>query len=45
MIFSGCITSAESVLVTLQSQEELYSILKQNKIAIEVRYYYIYISL
>ncbi|KAF9110366.1 hypothetical protein BGX27_006461 [Mortierella sp. AM989] len=32
---SGCITSAESVLVTLQSQEELYSILKQNKIAIE----------
>ncbi|KAG0052315.1 hypothetical protein BGZ83_002754 [Gryganskiella cystojenkinii] len=32
---SGCITSAESVLVNLQSQEELYSILKQNKIAIE----------
>ncbi|KAG0333996.1 hypothetical protein BG004_000601 [Podila humilis] len=32
---SGCITSAESVLVTLQSQEELYSILKQNQIAIE----------
>ncbi|KAI8353817.1 iron hydrogenase [Mortierella sp. GBAus27b] len=32
---SGCITSAESVLVTLQSQEELYSILNQNKIAIE----------
>ncbi|KAF9124734.1 hypothetical protein BGW39_007939 [Mortierella sp. 14UC] len=32
---SGCITSAESVLVTLQSQEELYSILKQNKVAIE----------
>ncbi|KAF9921116.1 hypothetical protein FBU30_008893 [Linnemannia zychae] len=32
---SGCITSAESVLVTLQSQEELYSILKQNKIAVE----------
>ncbi|KAI1315022.1 hypothetical protein EDD11_001407 [Mortierella claussenii] len=34
---SGCITSAESVLVTLQSQEELYSILGQNKIAIETR--------
>ncbi|KAG0264230.1 hypothetical protein DFQ27_001349 [Actinomortierella ambigua] len=32
---SGCITSAESVLITLQSQEELYSILKQNKAAIE----------
>ncbi|KAF8933998.1 iron hydrogenase [Dissophora ornata] len=32
---SGCITSAESVLVNLQSQEELYSILKQNQIAIE----------
>ncbi|GJJ68163.1 hypothetical protein EMPS_00509 [Entomortierella parvispora] len=32
---SGCITSAESVLVTLQSQEELYNILQQNKVAIE----------
>ncbi|KAF9580380.1 hypothetical protein BGW38_002994 [Lunasporangiospora selenospora] len=32
---SGCITSAESVLVTLQSQEELYNVLKQNKAAIE----------
>ncbi|KAJ2962550.1 hypothetical protein NQZ79_g2430 [Umbelopsis isabellina] len=27
---SGCITSAESVLITMQSQEELYKILKAN---------------
>ncbi|CAG8709236.1 7586_t:CDS:2 [Dentiscutata erythropus] len=31
---SGCITSAESVLITMQSQEELYNILKNNKQAI-----------
>ena len=27
---SGCITSAESVLITQQSQEELYKVLKEN---------------
>ncbi|KAH8553695.1 nuclear prelamin A recognition factor-like protein [Umbelopsis sp. PMI_123] len=27
---SGCITSAESVLITMQSQEELYKVLKSN---------------
>ena len=27
---SGCITSAESVLITQQSQEELYKILDEN---------------
>ncbi|CAI2173369.1 1042_t:CDS:2 [Funneliformis geosporum] len=32
---SGCITSAESILITMQSQEELYNILKSNKEAIE----------
>ncbi|CAG8628615.1 41084_t:CDS:2 [Gigaspora margarita] len=31
---SGCITSAESVLITMQSQEELYNILRNNKQAI-----------
>ncbi|XP_069762903.1 cytosolic Fe-S cluster assembly factor narfl isoform X1 [Narcine bancroftii] len=30
---SGCITSAESVLITQQSQEELYKILNQNKVS------------
>jgi iron only hydrogenase large subunit-like protein len=28
---SGCITSAESVLITAQSQEELYKVLRENK--------------
>lgn len=28
--FSGCITSAESVLITAQSQEELYRVLNEN---------------
>ncbi|CAB4383697.1 unnamed protein product [Rhizophagus irregularis] len=32
---SGCITSAESVLITMQSQEELYNVLKLNKEAID----------
>ncbi|KAL4221217.1 hypothetical protein ACF0H5_019481 [Mactra antiquata] len=32
---SGCITSAESVLITQQSQEELYRILQHNKTLIE----------
>ncbi|KAF7720812.1 hypothetical protein EC973_006001 [Apophysomyces ossiformis] len=32
---SGCVTSAESVLITMQSQEELYSILNANKAALE----------
>ncbi|CAH1772305.1 unnamed protein product [Owenia fusiformis] len=32
---SGCITSAESVLITQQSQEELYKILNSNKILLE----------
>ncbi|KAI8919923.1 iron hydrogenase [Powellomyces hirtus] len=34
---SGCITSAESVLITLQSQKELYDVLLANKTAIEER--------
>jgi hypothetical protein len=34
---SGCITSAESVLITQQSQEELYSVLQQNLRLHEVR--------
>uniref|UniRef100_A0A8C9T118 Nuclear prelamin A recognition factor-like n=1 Tax=Scleropages formosus TaxID=113540 RepID=A0A8C9T118_SCLFO len=29
---SGCITSAESVLITQQSQDELYRVLRQNKV-------------
>ncbi len=33
---SGCITSAESVLITQQSQEELYRILNLNKQAQKV---------
>ena len=33
---SGCITSAESVLITQQSQDELYRIFKENKLFIEV---------
>ncbi|KAJ3167220.1 hypothetical protein HDU87_001731 [Geranomyces variabilis] len=32
---SGCITSAESVLVTLQSQKELYEVLKANQLAVQ----------
>ncbi|KAI8328371.1 iron hydrogenase [Chlamydoabsidia padenii] len=28
---SGCVTSAESVLITMQSQEELYNVLKTNQ--------------
>lgn len=35
MIHSGCVTSAESVLITMQSQEELYGILKTNREAME----------
>ncbi|KAJ3292640.1 hypothetical protein HK104_005135 [Borealophlyctis nickersoniae] len=31
---SGCITSAESILVTMQSQQELYQILQANKLAL-----------
>ncbi|KAJ3019896.1 hypothetical protein HKX48_001620 [Thoreauomyces humboldtii] len=31
---SGCITSAESVLITLQSQKELYAVLESNKLAL-----------
>lgn len=30
---SGCITSAESVLITQQSQDELYKVLNQNKVS------------
>ena len=33
---SGCITSAESVLITQQSQEELYRVLQQNQLAQQV---------
>ena len=29
---SGCITSAESVLITQQSHEELYRVLRNNKV-------------
>ena len=32
---SGCITSAESVLITQQSQEELYHILEENRVFCE----------
>ncbi|KAI7901940.1 iron hydrogenase [Cokeromyces recurvatus] len=32
---SGCITSAESVLISMQSQDELFKILEQNKLAIQ----------
>ncbi|KAL1924751.1 uncharacterized protein VTP21DRAFT_4405 [Calcarisporiella thermophila] len=32
---SGCITSAESVLVSMQSHEELYKILQNNRLAFE----------
>ncbi|ORX92524.1 cytosolic Fe-S cluster assembly factor narfl [Basidiobolus meristosporus CBS 931.73] len=32
---SGCITSAESILVSMQSQEELFNVLKANKAALE----------
>lgn len=34
---SGCITSAETVLITLQSQEEVYRILKENALCMEKR--------
>lgn len=33
--FSGCVTSAESVLISMQSQDELFKILQDNKLAIE----------
>ena len=33
---SGCITSAESVLITQQSQEQLYAVLRENQEAVEV---------
>ncbi|OAD75924.1 hypothetical protein PHYBLDRAFT_15794 [Phycomyces blakesleeanus NRRL 1555(-)] len=32
---SGCVTSAESVLISMQSQEELYGIIKANQLALE----------
>ncbi|CAJ0769498.1 12853_t:CDS:2 [Entrophospora sp. SA101] len=32
---SGCITSAESILITMQSQEELYNVFKANKQAMD----------
>lgn len=32
---SGCVTSAESVLISMQSQDELFKILQDNKLAIE----------
>ena len=34
---SGCITSAESVLITQQSQDELYRILEENNKLADVR--------
>lgn len=36
-ISSGCITSAESVLITQQSQEELYKIIENNHKLAKVR--------
>lgn len=36
---SGCITSAESVLITQQSQEELYKVLRENLRLQEVEKY------
>lgn len=33
---SGCITSAESVLITQQSQDELYRVLQENAALLEV---------
>jgi len=35
-VYSGCITSAESMLVSLQSHKELYNVIGDNRIAIEV---------
>ena len=35
---SGCITSAESVLITQQSQEELYRVLQENLRLEQVHY-------
>ena len=32
---SGCITSAETVLITQQSQEELYKVLEENRVALQ----------
>ncbi|KAL7336270.1 Cytosolic Fe-S cluster assembly factor nar1 [Mucor circinelloides] len=32
---SGCVTSAESVLISMQSQDELFKILQENKLAME----------
>ncbi|KAI9030965.1 cytosolic Fe-S cluster assembly factor NARFL-like protein [Phycomyces nitens] len=32
---SGCVTSAESVLISMQSQEELYGVIQANKLALE----------
>ncbi|XP_065060871.1 cytosolic iron-sulfur assembly component 3-like [Rhopilema esculentum] len=32
---SGCITSAETVLITQQSQEELYKVLDENRVALQ----------
>ena len=35
---SGCVTSAESVLITQQSQEELYRVLQENEALVKVQY-------
>ncbi|KAI8927537.1 iron hydrogenase [Entophlyctis helioformis] len=32
---SGCITSAETVLITMQSHKELFAVLEQNRLAVE----------
>ena len=37
---SGCVTSAESVLITEQSQEELYRILQENEALVKVCYHH-----
>ena len=36
---SGCVTSAESVLITEQSQEELYRVLQENEALVKVCYH------
>lgn len=35
---SGCITSAESVLITQQSHEELFKVLRRNKVELRRLY-------
>ncbi|XP_068125532.1 cytosolic iron-sulfur assembly component 3 isoform X1 [Hyperolius riggenbachi] len=41
---SGCVTSAESILITQQSHEELYKILAQNKAGVSSQYKMVVVS-